>query len=70
MPALQFQGTQAEGLETMMFSESAFQRVFAANDKPDRTVTRIYADGHRTTGAARPDELPVRIKSEVKNGRF
>lgn len=64
MPALQFRGTQAEGLEAM-FSESAFQRVFAANDKHERTVTRVYADRTRTTGAARPDELPVRMKSVV-----
>lgn len=46
--------------------EAQFHRVFAANDKPARTVTRIYADGARITGTARPDELPILIKSEVK----
>ena len=57
---MNYQQTQAATLEAQ------FQRVFAANDKPARTVTRIYADGTRTTGVARPNELPIRIKSEVK----
>lgn len=56
---MNYQLTQAATLEAQ------FQRILAANDKPARTVTRIYADGSRTTGTARPDELPVRIKSEV-----
>lgn len=60
MSILQFQHTQAATLEAQ------FQRIFAANDKPVRTVTRIYADGARITNAARPNELPIRIKSEVK----
>lgn len=47
MPTLQFQGTQAAGLETM-FSESAFQRVFAANDNHQRVETRVWQDGVRT----------------------
>lgn len=64
MPTLQFKGTQAAGLEAM-FSESAFQRVFAANDKHERTVLRVYADKTRTTDAARPEEVPVRMKSVV-----
>lgn len=56
---MKYQHTQAATLEAQ------FQRIFAANDKPARTVTRIYADGHRTTGQDRPTEIPVRIKSEV-----
>lgn len=56
---MNYQHTQAATLEAQ------FQRIFAANDKPARTVTRIYADGARITDAARPNELPVRIKSEV-----
>lgn len=56
---MNYQLTQAATLEAQ------FQRIFAANDKPVRTVTRIYADGRRTTDAARTNELPVRIKSEV-----
>ncbi|MDP1594160.1 MAG: hypothetical protein Q8L80_07950 [Gallionella sp.] len=46
--------------------EAQFNRVFAANDKPIRTVTRIYSDGARLVGTERPNEIPVRIKSEVE----
>lgn len=42
-----YQHTQAAGLE-FMFSELAFQRVFAANDGAPRIETRVWPDGVRT----------------------
>ena len=58
MSKLQFQGTQAEGLEAM------FQKVFAANEPRQYQVTRIYSDGARVVGAANRSDIPARLKSE------
>lgn len=56
---MNYQHTQAATLE------ATFLRIFAANDKPERTVTRVYPDGRRIVGETNRTDIPVRIKSEV-----